>query len=87
LTDRALLFLLSLAALIGAVAAAVWLIATGQTGTFDGNFLLVVSLVIAAAFGLYIKFMIRKTMEQPAQKPARVAEKKSMAEQEPVGKI
>jgi hypothetical protein len=85
-TDRALLFLMSLAVLVGAIAAAIWVIRTGQAGTFDGNFLLAAALVVATAFGLYLRFMIRRAMEPPPQKPAPAA-KKTAFEQEQVGKI
>ena len=38
MSDRALLFLISAAALIGALGAAIWLVLTGQTGTFERKF-------------------------------------------------
>ena len=85
MSDRAFLFLISLAVEIAAISSAVWLIATGQTGTFDGNFLLVSSLLIAAAFALYLRSVIRKAMEQP--KPSPAAEKKVTRVEEPVGKL
>ena len=92
MSDRALLFLVSLAVLLGALAAAVWLIATHQVGTFDGNFLLLSAVVVALAFGLYLRSMIRiaiKTATPPeAPKPApAVQPEKKPAVQETVGKI
>ena len=86
MSDRALLFLISAAALIGALGAAIWLVLTGQTGTFDGNFLLVACLVVSAAFGLYLRFLIRNAMERQAPKPTPQAAKKTTATPEPVGK-
>ena len=66
MTDRAFLFLDALFCEIGSLAAVIWLIAAGQLGTFDGNFLLLSALVVAAAFGLYLKFTIARAMESPA---------------------
>jgi hypothetical protein len=87
MTDRALLFLVSLVVLIGAVLAAVWLIATGQTGTFDGNFLLLCSLVLAFSFGFFLRNMIKAALppakHAPAP-PASATKKETVAE--PVGK-
>jgi hypothetical protein len=56
--------------MIGAgVGSAAWLVINGQAGTVDGLFLVLTALVVAAAFGLYAVYMIRRAME-PAQKPA-----------------
>ena len=75
MTDRALLFLASLIIMIGALGVAIWLIVGGQVGTFDGNFLLLSALVVAGAFGLYLKFLIRQALETPlAAKPAHAVE-------------
>jgi hypothetical protein len=68
-TDRALLFLLSVAAIIGAVAVMVWLIGTGQTGTFDGNFLFASVMVVTLVFGLYARSMVRNAMNINPHKP------------------
>lgn len=73
MSDRAILFLFSCAVIIASLAAAGWLIATGQAGTVDGLFLLLTCLVTALAFGLYVLFMIRRALESlepPAAKPA-----------------
>jgi hypothetical protein len=83
MSDRALLFLASLIIVVGSIGVAIWLIASGQTGTFDGNFLLLSALVIATAFGLYLKFMIKRAMEAaaaPKPKPAPAAQKKAPVE-------
>jgi hypothetical protein len=74
--DRAILFLFSVAVEIASLAAAGWLLATGQAGTVDGLFLLLTCLLIALAFGLYLVFMIRRAMEPaaaPAAQPAKAA--------------
>ena len=71
MTDRALLFLASVAAVAGAIGVTVWLIATGQLGTFDGNFLLVSSMVMALAFGLYLRSMVGNAMRTQPPKPEK----------------
>ena len=48
-----------------------WLAATGQALTVDGLFLVLVALLTALAFLLYVIFVIRKAM-QPPPKPAPV---------------
>lgn len=76
MSDRAILFLFSVAVEIASLAAAGWLLATGQAGTVDGLFLLLTCLLIALAFGLYLVFMIRRAMEPeaaPAAQPAKAA--------------
>jgi len=73
-SDRAILFLFSVFVEIASLAAAAWLLATGQAGTVDGLFLLLTCLLIALAFGLYLLFMIRRAMEPtPAPTPAAAA--------------
>ena len=55
------------------LAAAVWLLVTGQAGTVDGLFLFLTALLTAAVFGLYVKFVIGNAMEaqKQAQAPAK----------------
>ena len=80
MSDRAILFLFSVLVVIASLAAAGWLLATGQAGTVDGLFLLLTCLLIALAFGLYLAFMIRRAMEPeptPAAAPAPQAAKTS----------
>ena len=75
-SDRAILFLFSLAVEIASLAAAGWLLATGQAGYVVGLFLLLTCLLIALAFGLYLVFMVRRAMEPapaPAAHPAKAA--------------
>lgn len=59
MSDRAFLFLFSLTMVIAALAVAGWLIVTGQVGTIDGLFLFCVCSINAAAFGLYLRSLIR----------------------------
>ena len=54
---------------LGGIGAAVWLAVTGQAGTVDGLFLVLTALLIAAAFALYLVYMVRRAMEA-AKKPA-----------------
>ena len=60
--ERACLFLLSLAVFVGAIGVAAGLIVTKQVGTVDGLFLFSSSLVVAFAFGLYLRWMVRSAM-------------------------
>lgn len=68
-SDRGILFLFSIVVEIASLAAAGWLLASGQAGSVDGLFLLLTCLLVALAFGLYLAFMIRRAME-PAPVPA-----------------
>jgi hypothetical protein len=73
-SDCAILFLFSLVVEIASLAAAAWLLVSGQAGSVDGLFLLLTCLLVALAFGLYIVFMIRRAMEPapaPAAQPAK----------------
>ena len=78
MSDRAILFLFSVFVELASLAAAGWLLATGQAGTVDGLFLLLTCLLIALAFGLYLVFMIRRAME-PAPAPAAQTAKTTQA--------
>jgi hypothetical protein len=84
-SDRAILFLFSVIVEIASLAAAGWLLATGQAGTVDGLFLLLTCLLIALAFGLYLLFMIRRAME-PAPAPAPAAQAKTATPAQPQAK-
>jgi len=62
--------------ILASLCAAGWLVATGQAAYVDGLFLLLTCLLVAAAFGLYVMFMIRRAMEPvgaPTAKPAKAA--------------
>jgi hypothetical protein len=61
---RALSFLLSLGFVSAALVVGGWLIAAGEVRSFDGLFLFCTCLVIAFAFGLYL----RDYFERPCQK-------------------
>ena len=68
------MFLFSIFMIIGGLAAAAWLVATGQAGTVDGLFLVLTALLVALVFALYVVYMIRRAMEAakpPAVQPAK----------------
>ena len=71
MSDRGFLFLFSIVMIVGSLASAGWLIATGQAGTVDGLFLVLTALLMALVFGLYVMFVIHRAME--AAKPAAAA--------------
>jgi hypothetical protein len=75
MTDRAILFLFSCFMVLVSLAASAWLLVSGQAGSVDGLFLLLTCLLVAAAFGLYLMFMINRAKEslQPAAQPAKAA--------------
>jgi hypothetical protein len=73
MSDRGLLFLFSVLMIVVGLGSAVWLIATGQAGTVDGLFLVLTALIVAAAFALYVAFMIRRAMEASAKPVAKSA--------------
>ena len=83
--DRAILFLFSVFMIVAGLAAAGWLVATGQAGTVDGLFLLLTALLVALCFALYVKFLIGRAREslappKPAAKPsAAPAQKPALA--------
>jgi hypothetical protein len=84
MTDRALFFLSSVVLFLGGIAVCVWLIATGQLGTFDGNFLLLSSILVTAAFGLYIRFLIRgATAARPSPRPEKKTDVRSESQTGP----
>ncbi len=62
MSDRAFMFLFSLAVVTAGLVAAGWLIVTDQVGTIDGLFLFCSCVVIAFAFGLYLRWMVRSAM-------------------------
>ncbi|MGA2737322.1 MAG: hypothetical protein ABSG65_07705 [Bryobacteraceae bacterium] len=78
MSDRAILFLFSVVVEIASLAAAGWLLASGQAGSVDGLFLLLTCLLVALAFGLFMAFMIRRAME-PTPAPAAQTAKTSAA--------
>jgi cytoskeletal protein RodZ len=72
-SDRAILFLFSVVVEIVSLAAAGWMLVTGQAGSVDGLFLLLTCLLVALAFALYLGFVIRQAMQQAAAPSAQTA--------------
>ena len=85
MSDRGFLFLFSILMIVGSLATAGWLFATGQAATVDGLFLLLTALLVALCFALYVFFLIRRAMEasataaQPAKSGAASAAKPAPA--------
>jgi len=75
MSDRGFLFLFSVLTIIGSLAYCGWVIASGQALTMDGLFMLLTALLVAAVFGLYLKFMIGREIEaqKAAGEPAKPA--------------
>jgi hypothetical protein len=74
MSDRGFLFLFSILMILGGLGTAVWLFISGQAATVDGLFMLLTALLVATAFGLYVKFMIGRAKEEvakPAAAPAK----------------
>jgi hypothetical protein len=87
MSDRGFAFLFSCLVILASLGATVWLVVTGQAETVDGLFLLLMCLTVAAAFGLYVKFMISRAMESlepPAAKPAKAAAPSAPAKAAPL---
>src|SRR2546423_1831116 len=86
MSNRALLFLLSLVMLIGALSVDGWLIATNQVRSVDGLFTFFCSSVIACAFGLYLRWMIRSVVSgaETNRVRAEVKQGKAAPQREPV---
>ena len=70
MSDRGFLFLFSVLMIIASAATVAYLVATGQALTMDGLFLALTALLLAAGFGLYLIYMIRRAMEQTKPAPA-----------------
>lgn len=76
MSDRGFLFLFSILSILGCLVYSGWIVATGQALTMDGLFMLLTALLVAAVFGLYVKFMIGREFEAqtaaalPAKAPA-----------------
>ncbi len=75
MSDRGLLFVFSVVVVLASLAAAGWLVATGQAASVDGLFLLLTCLVMAFAFGLYLAFVIRRAMQSVSAPAATQAAK------------
>jgi hypothetical protein len=70
MSDRAVLFLVSVAVVLVCLGTSGWLVATGQAAYLDGLFLLATCLVLALAFGVYVVVLIRRAMEELKASPA-----------------
>jgi uncharacterized membrane-anchored protein len=79
MSDRGFLFLFSVLVIVAGVAAAAYLVATGQAATVDGLFLALTALLLAAGFAMYLIYMIRRAMEAAKPKPATPAPKTAAA--------
>ena len=87
MSDRGFLFLFSILMIVCGLGAAAYLVATGQAQSVDGLFLVLTALLVAVVFGLYVKYMIGRAMEEtkaPAAKPAKSVAKESTAKAAPV---
>jgi hypothetical protein len=84
MSDRGALFLFSIFMIVVSLGAVAWLFATGQAGTVDGLFLVLSALLSAAAFGLYVKFVIGRAMDAQVQAAAQAA--KAAAPPKPAAK-
>ncbi len=83
MSDRGILFLFSVLVVLGSLAAAGWLIATGQADSVDGLFLFLTCLVLAFAFGLYLAFLIRREMEVLKSRETATAKAAATAQSKP----
>lgn len=83
MSDRGFCFTFSCVVILASLCAAGWLVATGQAATVDGLFLSLTCLLVAFAFGLYIRFMLAHAMEQPAAAPAAKAAKATAGAAQP----
>jgi len=86
MSDRGFLFLFSLLMIAGSGAAVAYLVVTGQAATVDGVFLGVTAVLIAASFGLYVVYMIRRAMEpaKPVPQQAKAGAAGAAAKPSPV---
>lgn len=75
--ERIAVFLFSLIMVVGSLATAAWMIATGQVVNMDGIFLFLVLLLLALVFFLCIASLLKGAKESAAQaataKPAPAA--------------
>lgn len=77
MSDRGMMFVMSVIVLLGSLGCAGWLIVSGQASSVDGLFLLLTCGLIALAFALYLVFLISTALEElqpppPAKKGAPV---------------
>ncbi|MBZ5594667.1 MAG: hypothetical protein LAP39_20680 [Acidobacteriia bacterium] len=81
MSDRGVLFLFGLGVILAALGVALWLITTSQAAYVDGLFLVLSCFVLALAFGLYVKYLIRSVMAADAKAavPAPAASREKLA--------
>ena len=87
MSDRGFLFLFSILMIVGGVGAAAYLAVTGQAQSVDGLFLVLTALLVAVVFGLYVKYMIGRAMEETQARktqPVKSAAKESPVKAAPV---
>ena len=73
MSDRGISLLFSVGVILATLGIATWLILTGQAAYIDGLFLLLSCFVLAAAFCLYVRYLIRSTMQvAPSTGPAKI---------------
>jgi cyanate permease len=73
MSDRAILFIFGVLVIVVCLGTCGVLLANGQAESVDGLFLILMCLSIAAAFALYLLFMIRRAMEPPPAPPKAAA--------------
>jgi hypothetical protein len=83
MSDRGFLFIFSCIVIVASLGAVGWLAATGQAASVDGLFLVLMCLLIALAFGLYVMFMIKRAMEALEAPPAKPAKAIATAQPKP----
>jgi hypothetical protein len=79
MSDRGFLFLFSLFMIAASLGTAVWLGVSGQALTVDGLFMVLVALLTALVFILYVFFVLRRAMEPPPKPAAAKAPAKAPA--------
>ena len=62
MSDRGWLFVFSLSVIAASLGVAAWLAITGQARYIDGLFLLISCLVLALAFGIYLRYLVRSAI-------------------------
>ncbi|MEX2260709.1 MAG: hypothetical protein WD696_02095 [Bryobacteraceae bacterium] len=81
MSDRGILFLFSIVVILVSLAVTGWQVATGNVGSFDGLFLTLTCLLVALAFGLYLVFLIRRTLEEVKGPPPATGKAGGAAQQ------
>jgi Na+/proline symporter len=74
MSDRGISFLVSVGMIFASLAAAAYIVASGQAHYVDGLFLLLCCLLMALVFALYVMFLINRAKQElnpppPGKKP------------------